>query len=182
MVPSMGRAALVEGGEFRRLGLVLVARLPFLVGHAVDLRPAVLLGKGTPRSSAASLSQFERQLRQKPARFIKSMFWTSVRSRRCSTSRRKAAASSSVLIARSISLIHLSSRAAQGLPVRDRCGFGALLPGSARRGFRSRANRAAHSCAPSSSAIRSCRISISAGARPRTVAWRSTVSPASAPS
>ena len=49
-----------------------------------------------PWPLAASWYQLARQLRQKPARFIRSMFCTSLRSRRCSTSRRKAAASSSV--------------------------------------------------------------------------------------
>src|SRR5213075_3274797 len=34
-----------------------------------------------PRASASSLSQFDRQLRQKPARFIRAMFWTSVGAR-----------------------------------------------------------------------------------------------------
>src|SRR5947199_411637 len=51
-----------------------------------------------PLASAASFSQLERQLRQKPARFIRSMFWTSVRARRCSTRRRNTAASSSVRV------------------------------------------------------------------------------------
>src|ERR1700744_3698501 len=51
-----------------------------------------------PRSPAASRYQRLRQLRQKPARFIMSMFCTSVRSRRCSTRRRNAAASSSVRV------------------------------------------------------------------------------------
>src|SRR5215475_11558907 len=53
---------------------------------------------GTPRASAASFIQFDKQLRQKPARFIKSMFCTSVRARKCSTRRRNAAASSSVRV------------------------------------------------------------------------------------
>src|SRR5438105_2703571 len=53
-------------------------------------------------ASASSFIQFDRQLRQKPARFIRSMFWTSVRERRCPTRRRKAAASSSVLVLSSI--------------------------------------------------------------------------------
>src|SRR3974377_2370133 len=57
---------------------------------------------GTPLASASSFSQLDRQLRQKPARFIRSMFWTSVRERRCATRRRKAAASSSVLVLSSI--------------------------------------------------------------------------------
>src|SRR6185436_4917835 len=47
---------------------------------------------------AASFIQLPRQLRQKPARFIRSMFCTSVRERRCSTSRRNTAASSSVWV------------------------------------------------------------------------------------
>ena len=51
-----------------------------------------------PFASAASRYQRLRQLRQKPARFIRSMFCTSVRSRRCSTRRRNAAASSSVRV------------------------------------------------------------------------------------
>src|SRR6185295_7106350 len=57
---------------------------------------------GRPFSSAASFIQFDRQLRQKPARFIMSMFCTSVRDRRCSTSRRYTAASSSVRVLSSI--------------------------------------------------------------------------------
>src|SRR5689334_14955320 len=55
----------------------------------------------TPRSCAAARYHFERQLRQKPARFIRSMFCTSLLSRRCSTRRRNAAASSSVRVASS---------------------------------------------------------------------------------
>src|SRR5947208_9868603 len=62
-----------------------------------------------PRASASSLSQLDRQLRQKPARFIRSMFRTSLRERRCSTSRRKAAASSSVLVLSSIAMSVVSS-------------------------------------------------------------------------
>src|SRR3954453_22906049 len=62
-----------------------------------------------PLASASSLSQLDRQLRQKPARFIKSMFWTSLRERRCSTRRRKAAASSSVLVLSSIAMSVVSS-------------------------------------------------------------------------
>src|SRR3712207_2071683 len=56
-----------------------------------------------PRSSAPSRYQRLRQFRQNPARFIMSMFCTSVRARRCSTSLRKAAASSSVRVFSSIS-------------------------------------------------------------------------------
>src|SRR6266480_1321404 len=56
------------------------------------------LDSGTRRASAASFIQFDRQLRQNPARFIRSMFCTSVCARRCSTRRRKAAASSSVRV------------------------------------------------------------------------------------
>src|SRR5512132_2306065 len=48
------------------------------------------------------MTHLARQLRQKPARFIRSMFWTSVRRRRCSMSPRKAAASTSVLVLSSI--------------------------------------------------------------------------------
>ena len=59
-----------------------------------------------PRSSAASRYQRDRQLRQKPARFIRSIFCTSVRSRRCATSRRKVAASSSVRVLSSIARLH----------------------------------------------------------------------------
>src|SRR3954471_15663548 len=59
----------------------------------------------TPLASASSFIQFDRQLRQKPARFIRSMFWTSVRARRCSTRRRKTAASSSVLVLSSIVMV-----------------------------------------------------------------------------
>src|ERR1700719_5241554 len=61
-----------------------------------------------PLASASSLSQFDRQLRQKPARFIRSIFCTSVRERRCSTRRRKAAASSSVLVLSSIVMAIIS--------------------------------------------------------------------------
>src|SRR5205823_1093852 len=55
-----------------------------------------------PLPSAASRYQRDRQLRQNPARFIRSMFCTSVRSRRCATSVRNAAASSSVRVLSSI--------------------------------------------------------------------------------
>ena len=58
----------------------------------------------TPRSSAAARYHFDKQLRQNPARFIRSMFCTSVRSRRCATSLRNAAASSSVRVASSRSM------------------------------------------------------------------------------
>src|SRR5258705_12330630 len=51
---------------------------------------------GMSRSAAASWYQFDKQFLQKPARFIRSTFWTSVRARRCSSSLRKAAASKSV--------------------------------------------------------------------------------------
>src|SRR5437667_8387691 len=54
---------------------------------------------------AASWYQLARQLRQKPAMFMRSMFCTSPRSRRCPTSRRKAAASSSVTSELSIFVI-----------------------------------------------------------------------------
>src|SRR5690606_9266326 len=53
------------------------------------------LSISTPAALAASRYQLDRQLRQKPPRFIMSMFCTSVRSRRCCTSRRNAAASKS---------------------------------------------------------------------------------------
>src|SRR5258708_35320562 len=62
----------------------------------------------TPLASASSLSQLDRQLRQKPARFIRSIFWTSVRERRCSTRRRNTAASSSVLVLSSIVMTVIS--------------------------------------------------------------------------
>src|SRR5437868_14050063 len=62
---------------------------------------------GTPAASAASFIQLDRQLRQNPARFIRSIFWTSVRERRCSTRRRNAAASSSVLVLSSIAMTAL---------------------------------------------------------------------------
>src|SRR5712671_1666942 len=61
-----------------------------------------------PLASASSLSQLDRQLRQKPARFISSMFWTSVRERRCSTRRRNTAASSSVLVLSSVVMAMIS--------------------------------------------------------------------------
>src|ERR1035437_4352058 len=69
------------------------------------------------------------QLRQKPARFIRSIFCTSVRSRRCATSRRNAAASSSVRV--------FSSKSGTGIRVlplsswrtwRRRRGFAILIP------------------------------------------------------
>ena len=56
-------------------------------------------GRSPPRASAASRYQRLRQFRQKPARFMRSMFCTSLRSRRCATRARKAAASSSVRVA-----------------------------------------------------------------------------------
>ena len=60
--------------------LLLVLGLPLLVGHAVDdLAGAVLGERRRPCSAAASWYQLERQLRQKPARFMRSMFCTSVR-------------------------------------------------------------------------------------------------------
>src|SRR5947199_10637397 len=70
-----------------------------------------------PRASASSLSQLDRQLRQKPARFIRSMFWTSVRERRCSTRRRKTAASSSVLVLSSIVMTVISPFCAKPLDI-----------------------------------------------------------------
>src|SRR5262249_16203864 len=78
------------------------------------------LVSATPLASAASFIQLPRQLRQKPARFIRSMFCTSVRARRCSTSRRNTAASSSVwvLLSRAITgsslMSHQDRRAARG--------------------------------------------------------------------
>src|SRR3974377_739283 len=62
------------------------------------------LDMAAPLASAASFIQLERQLRQKPARFIKSMFCTSVRKRKCPTRRRNAAASSSVLVFSSMAM------------------------------------------------------------------------------
>src|SRR4026209_2051551 len=56
----------------------------------------------TPLAAAASWYQFPRQLRQKPASSMRSIFCTSLRSRKCSTRRRNAAASSSVRICSSI--------------------------------------------------------------------------------
>src|SRR5437660_1947979 len=61
------------------------------------------LESATPLESAASFIQLDRQLRQKPARFIRSMFCTSVRARRCSTRRRNTAASGSVWVLSSMS-------------------------------------------------------------------------------
>src|SRR5262249_16385235 len=58
-----------------------------------------------PRSSAAARYHLDRQLRQNPARFIRSTFCTSVRSRRCCTRRRKAAASSSMRVWWSMSVL-----------------------------------------------------------------------------
>ena len=49
-----------------------------------------------PLSAASARYHLERQLRQNPARFIRSIFWTSVCSRRWLTSFRNAAASISV--------------------------------------------------------------------------------------
>ena len=83
-----------------RRGLGLVLRLPRPVGHAVDDLARLVVGQSRPRSPAAARYHFERQLRQKPARFIRSMFCTSGCARRCSTSVRNAAASSSVRVPR----------------------------------------------------------------------------------
>src|SRR5680860_1732144 len=77
------------------------------------------LPSAMPRSSAASRYQVERQLRQKPARSIRSIFWTSVRSRKCSTNRRKAAASSSVLVFSSITASFRAAWACVGAVVLD---------------------------------------------------------------
>ena len=97
-------------GDFVERGLLLAAR--FLLVFRLPLRRTAcrrpLRGSRpcrapTPVLSASSFIQLDRQLRQKPARFIRSMFCTSVRVRRCSTRRRKTAASSSVRV--------LSSRA-----------------------------------------------------------------------
>src|SRR4051794_12904315 len=41
----MRRLARLEGGALFGARLALVARLPLLVGHAVDMRPALLLGE-----------------------------------------------------------------------------------------------------------------------------------------
>src|SRR5712672_994955 len=76
-----------------------------------------------PRAPASSRYQRDRQLRQKPAKFIRSMFCTSVRSCRCATRRRKAAASSSVRVLSSMgdspwSGYRLSPREPQWLPQR----------------------------------------------------------------
>src|ERR1700730_14998393 len=73
------------------------------------------LDSGTRRASAASFIQFDRQLRQNPARFIRSRFCTSACARRCSTRRRKAAASSSVRVLSSSAMaasFHQESRGA----------------------------------------------------------------------
>src|SRR6516165_7896151 len=59
------------------------------------------------RCSASSRYHRERQFRQKPAKFIRSMFWTSVLSRKCSTRRRNVAASSSVRVLSSIAISSL---------------------------------------------------------------------------
>src|SRR5262249_39408360 len=63
--------------------------------------------RAMPRSSAAARYHFDRQLRQNPARFIRSIFCTSTRSRKCCTSLRKAAASSSVRVLSSIGFSRL---------------------------------------------------------------------------
>ena len=64
-------------GLFRRSEL-LVERLPF-AGTACRRRFRARPGRSapSPRASAASRYQRLRQLRQKPAKFIRSMFWTS---------------------------------------------------------------------------------------------------------
>ena len=98
-MPAMG---LLHRLELLGPGGALKLRLPGLIGHAVDGLAALVLADATPLASASSFIQLDRQLRQKPARFIRSMFWTSVRLRRCSTRRRKTAASSSVLVLSSI--------------------------------------------------------------------------------
>jgi len=96
-MPSGGRLGEISLRLRRRFGLV--ALLPFLVGHAVDDLARRILAKGNAVSAAASWYQLDRQLRQNPARFMRSMFCTSVRSRKCATSRRNAAASSCVAVA-----------------------------------------------------------------------------------
>ena len=79
--PSCGLAGESLPGRRRRLGLV--TRHPLVVGHPVDDLPRLLLAdRRRPRAAAASWYQRLRQFRQKPARFIRSMFCTSVRARR----------------------------------------------------------------------------------------------------
>src|ERR1700687_1812210 len=74
-----------------------------------------------PLASASSLSQLDRQLRQKPATFIRSMFWTSSRERRCPTRRRKWGGSSSVLVLSSIVMTVISPFAPTLLILGGRC-------------------------------------------------------------
>src|SRR5262249_27165315 len=77
------------------------------------------LPSATPDLSASSFIQFDRQLRQKPARFIRSMFCTAVRLRRCSTTRRKTAASRPGRVLSSRAMICLPARVpAKWSPVR----------------------------------------------------------------
>src|SRR6516165_12571756 len=97
-------SSLLLGGSF-----LLVFLAPFVIGHAVDDLPRSGSESARPRSSASARYHFDRQFRQKPARFIRSMFWTSVRSRRCSTRRRKVAASSSMRVLSSIAISSLLS-------------------------------------------------------------------------
>ncbi len=99
-VKSLLRPVLLESGERLR-------RKPHSGGapairHRACRRRvsrAASLPISTPVSAAASRYQLARQLRQKPARFIRSMFWTSLRVLRCSTRRRNTAASNSVRVA-----------------------------------------------------------------------------------
>ena len=80
----------------RRLGLV--SGFPLGIGHAVDDLARLLVGEIQAALRGAARYHFDRQLRQKPARFMRSMFCTSGWARKCSTSVRNAAASSSVRV------------------------------------------------------------------------------------
>ena len=73
-----------------RRGFRLVFRLPVFVGQACRRRFRAPGRRATcPRRRPDTI--WRGSYGKKPARFIRSMFWTSVRSRRCWTSRRKAA-------------------------------------------------------------------------------------------
>ena len=99
----MTRIGLRERRLLLRARFLLVLRLPLLVRHAVDDLARIRVGQADalrlrpPRDTSGSGSSG-----RSPARFIMSMFCTSVRSRRCSTRRRNAAASSSVRVLSSI--------------------------------------------------------------------------------
>ena len=84
--------------------------------------------------AAASAYHFDKQLRQKPARFIRSIFWTSFRLSRCANKRRNTAASIFLSLIPAQSLVSLENQIRSWGAVRQSV---RLAPGSAiaRRSF-----------------------------------------------